>query len=100
MSRAYNVRMCTPHFVFRLKSNIRIHLYMKDGQPKRTISIRKFKEWVSANLSPDIPLYQVVQKEKDELPLDEAIVKSCVICALIDSLDSKSLKKTTTLEAS
>jgi hypothetical protein len=65
-------------------------------QKKRTISIRKFKEWAAHNLAPDSALYQVMQREKDELSLEEAIVKSDVICALIDSIDSKSLKKATT----
>ena len=60
----------------------------------RTIKIRKFKEWVTQNLSHDSALYQVVQREKDELPLDEAVAKTDMICALIDtSLTSKSLMK-------
>lgn len=58
----------------------------------KIISIRKFKEWVAANLSPESPLYQVVQREKDELPLDEAVAKTDMICALIDtSVTSKTL---------
>ncbi|MDG6907197.1 MAG: hypothetical protein JRN20_15590 [Nitrososphaerota archaeon] len=60
----------------------------------RTINIRKFKDWVTQNFSPDSALYIVVQREKDELPLDEAVAKTDMICTLIDtSLTSKSLMK-------
>ena len=70
-------------------------LCMSDNHQKnRAINIRKFKAWVAANLSPESPLYQVVQREKDELPLDEAVAKTDMICALIDtSVTSKTLRK-------
>ena len=56
-------------------------------------NIRKFKDWARENLSPDAPLVTVIQRENDELPVEEAVVKTEMICALIDSLDSTSLKK-------
>jgi hypothetical protein len=63
-------------------------------QAQKIVNLRKFKVWVTANLTPDNPLYQVVQKEKDELPFEEAVVKSGMICALIDtSVTSKTLVK-------
>ena len=58
-----------------------------------TVKLAKFKEWARCHLHPDSPLLQVIQREKDELPLDEAIVKTEIVCALIDSIDSSSLKK-------
>jgi len=63
-------------------------------QSQKKVSTRKFKEWVATNLTPDNPLYQVAQREKDELPLEEALAKSDMICALIDtSVTSKTLVK-------
>jgi len=63
-------------------------------QAERKVNLRKFKDWVTANLSPDNPLYQVTQREKDELPLEEAVAKTEIICALIDlSVTSKTLVK-------
>lgn len=55
------------------------------SQAQRIVSLRKFKDWVAATLTPDCPLYEVAQREKDELPLDEALAKSDMICALIDT---------------
>jgi len=58
------------------------------------INVRKFKEWVGKNLSPESALYQVIQREKDELPLDEAVAKTEMICALIDtSVTSTTLRR-------
>ena len=65
-----------------------------------TVKLTKFKEWARRNIQPDSPLYQIIQREKDELPLEEAVVKSGIVGALIDSIDSSSLKKTRTLEVS
>ena len=65
-----------------------------------TVKLTKFKEWARRNIQPDSPLYQIIQREKDELPLEEAVVKTDIVCALIDSIDSSSLKKTRTLEVS
>ncbi|MDG6995703.1 MAG: hypothetical protein JRN52_07255 [Nitrososphaerota archaeon] len=60
----------------------------------RIVNIKKFKEWVSSNLHRDSPLYQVVQREHDELPLEEAVAQTEMICALIDaSVSSKTLLK-------
>lgn len=66
------------------------------------VRITRFKEWARQNLRPDSLLFQIIQKEKGELPLEEAIIKTEMICALIDSIDSASLKncKSRTLEAS
>ena len=67
-----------------------------NSQKKGTtiINVRKFKEWVGKNLSPESALYQVIQKERDELPLDEAVAKTEIICALIDtSVTSATLRK-------
>jgi hypothetical protein len=66
-------------------------------EAKKKVSIKKFKEWVSANLSADSPLYRVVQRERDELPLEEALAKTEIICSLIDtSVTSKTLLKQAT----
>jgi hypothetical protein len=54
-------------------------------QAKNMVSIRKFKEWVSAHLSTDSSLYHVIQREKDDLPMEEALAKTEMICALIDT---------------
>ena len=64
--------------------------------PTKTVTTRKFKEWARHILNPESLIFQIIQKEKDELPLEEAIVKTEMICALIDSIDSASLKKDTT----
>jgi hypothetical protein len=62
--------------------------------PEVKVSTRKFKEWVSVNLSPNSPLSEVMRREKDELALDEAIAKTEMICALIDtSVTSEALLK-------
>ena len=70
--------------------------------PTKTVTTRKFKEWARHNLNAESLLFQIIQKENDELPLEEAIIKTEMICALIDSIDSASLKKDKprTLEAS
>ena len=60
--------------------------------PSNTVTTRKFKEWARHNLRPESLLFQIIHKEKDELPLDEAIVKTEMICALVDSIDANSLK--------
>ena len=65
-----------------------------------TVKLAKFKEWARSNLHPDSSLLQVIQREKDELPLEEAIVKTEMVCALIDSIDSSSLKKSRIPEVS
>lgn len=65
-----------------------------------TVRLAKFKEWARLNLHPDSFLLQVIQREKDELPLEEAIVKTEMVCALIDSIDSSSLKKSRIPEVS
>ncbi|MCL4519585.1 MAG: hypothetical protein M1587_10355 [Thaumarchaeota archaeon] len=65
-----------------------------------TVKLAKFKEWTRGNIQPDSPLYQIIQREKDELPLEEALVKTEIVCALIDSIDSTSLKKSRTPEVS
>lgn len=65
-----------------------------------TFKLTKFKEWAKRSLCPDSPLLQVIQREKDELPLEEAVVKTEMVCALIDSIDSGSLKKPRTPEVS
>ncbi|MCL4518183.1 MAG: hypothetical protein M1587_03200 [Thaumarchaeota archaeon] len=70
--------------------------------PTKTVTTRKFKEWARHILNPESLIFLIIQKEKDELPLEKAIVKTEMICALIDSIDSASLKKSKsrTLEAS
>lgn len=69
-------------------------------QHKRTVNIKRFKEWALCSLTPDCPINQVMQKEKDELTLEEAIAKTGMVCSLIDvSVDSKFLAPRT-LEAS
>ncbi|MGH2638822.1 MAG: hypothetical protein ACRDF4_06010, partial [Rhabdochlamydiaceae bacterium] len=52
---------------------------------RSTVNLRKFKDWVFTNLTPESSLYQVAQREKDELPLEEAIAKTDMICVLIDT---------------
>lgn len=60
----------------------------------KIVSIKKFKEWVSLNISQDSPLYQVAQRQHDELPLEDAVAQTEMICALIDaSVSSKTLLK-------
>jgi hypothetical protein len=49
------------------------------------VSIRKFKDWVTSNLTPDNPLYQIAARQKDELSLEEAIAQTEMVCALIDA---------------
>jgi len=62
------------------------------AKARRTVNIRKFKEWALYSLTPDCPVNRVMQKEKDELTLEEAIAKTEMVCALIDaSIDSKCL---------
>jgi hypothetical protein len=61
------------------------------------VTIKKFKEWVNMNLSVDSPLYQVMQREKDELTLEEAVAKTEMICTLIDtSVTSNTLARRAT----
>ena len=60
--------------------------------PTKTVTTRKFKEWARRNLKPESLIFQIIQNEEDELPLEEAVVKTEMICALIDSIDSTSLK--------
>ncbi len=56
----------------------------EDGDPSTVVILR--------NLTPDCPVNQVMQKENDELTLEEAIAKTGMVCALIDaSVDSKCL---------
>jgi rhamnogalacturonyl hydrolase YesR len=70
---------------------------MPNPQPnprRTTVNIRKFKQWVFHCLSEDSLLYQVMQKEKDEITLEEALAKSAIIVALIESaVNSGTLKK-------
>lgn len=59
-----------------------------------TINIRKFKEWVFCTVSEDSLLYQIIQKEKDDMTLEEALAKTGLIFALIDnSANFATLKK-------
>lgn len=61
---------------------------------QRTINIKKFKQWVFCNLSEDNLLCQVMQREKDEMTLEEALAKTGIVLALIDSsVNSDTLKK-------
>jgi hypothetical protein len=66
---------------------------------QRTVNIRKFKQWVFGNLSEDSPLYLVMQKEEDDMTLEEAIAKSGIIVALIDSsVNFQTIKRGKTIE--
>jgi hypothetical protein len=86
-----------------LKHKEQVKPQLNNNQKKwaATVKLAKFKEWARRNIDPDSPLFQIIQKEKDELPLEEAVVKTEMICALIDSIDLSSLKnKSRTLEVS
>ena len=49
------------------------------------INISKFKDWVFRAFSPEDAIYKLMQRERDEMTLEEAIAKTGIIITLIDS---------------
>jgi hypothetical protein len=49
------------------------------------INISKFKEWVFRAFSPEDAIYKLMQRERDEMTLKEAIAKTGIIITLIES---------------
>lgn len=47
-------------------------------------NVSKFKEWVFSTLSAEDALYRLMQKERDEMTLEEAIAKTGIIITLIE----------------
>lgn|SRR5487761_784588 len=85
LTKVSNIRWFPP-----LKRETTLSAIMPESKMK--VNVKKFKEWVSANLSAHSPLSQVMQREKDELPIEEALAKTGMICALIDtSVNSETL---------
>jgi hypothetical protein len=48
----------------------------------RTVSLRKLKEFARANLEPDSSLCRVLQKEDDNIPAEEFLVKLPILWEL------------------
>jgi hypothetical protein len=62
---------------------------MPTNSSEATINISKFKEWVFRAFSPEDAIYKLMQRERDEMTLEEAIVKTGIIVTLIESSTPK-----------
>ena len=51
---------------------------------QNTVDITKFKKWVFDNVSPEDPLYKLIQSKDNQIPKDEAAYLTTTIIKLIE----------------
>lgn len=60
---------------------------------EETVDIRQLKQYVLAHLPEDAPLFQILLNEKDELTLNEYMIKAEIWWKLLDKgYDAKSIR--------